>query len=750
MTVVVGTGCHLPDLAAVAGEAGNRPAVEEIVVTARKRIEMLSTVPQSIAVLTERDLTARQITTSPELAAAVPGLMWQSILGYATPNIFLRGIGNTTFNANQASPVGIHRDGVYQGSSVTYGFGLFDLDRVEILKGPQGTLFGRNTTGGVINFVTRKPNLAEGVNGEASVTYGRYNETGVEGAAGVPLGPKAAIRIAGQSLYRDGYVTNRNPASGIGHEGKIDMWSARGQMRLETGALDILIGGHGGKNHSDVTPGKQLGVICPPNVSVPRLGLCTDFLGFQESTNLRENFTNTRSYDNVDTWGANGTMTWTSDSFSIVSQTAFDGNRRRLENDSDSGPYTEATTNAITRYHQISEEVRALSAGNGPLTWIVGANYYTDDLVAFTDFNLYALGPGSLSSFFPVPEGVAQFLHQETKSYATFGEFSYVVAPRLTVTAGVRWTHDRRTADTHAFLFDASGLATGFVDEATANARLLAPTIPAMTISRSWSRWSGRGIVSYELTPHILAYAQVAHGFKGGDFNGGAVFAPAEANIVDPEYLTSYELGFKGVTEDRRLSFDVAVFYYDFSKQQVSILVPGSHATLQQLSNAAKTEAKSIEAEGTLRPFDSLLLQAKVSVLDSKFRRFQRDADDPTTNLAGNRTAFSPKFSFAGLARYTVPVANRYALSLQVDTSYKGAHYFSVDNSPALKESGYWLMNSSIEFSEAHGRFSITAWMKNVTGTAYFATGIANSGLGFLELIPGLPRTFGVTVSARY
>ncbi len=740
-------------LVATCGFADARAAgsgVDEIVVTARKRTEALEAVPGSITVLTTDDLTSRQIKTSPEIAAAIPGLMWESILGYATPNIFLRGIGNATFNANQAGPVGIHRDGVYQGSSVTYGFGIFDLDRVEVLKGPQGTLFGRNTTGGVINFITRKPDVTDGFNAQGSATYGRFNETGLEGAVGASLGDTAAVRFAGQGLARDGYVRNKNPASGIGREGKIDMWSARGQFRLQAGVVDVLLGIHGAENRSDVTPGKQLGVVCPPAVRVPTLGACTDFLGFRESTDLRVNSTNIRSVDSVDSWGADGTLTWAGDGFSLTSQTAFDSNHRRLANDSDSGPYTEATTNAVSRYHQLSQEVRAVSAGHEPLSWIAGANYYSDDLVAFTAFNLNALGPAALSQFFPVPEGAGQVLHQRTESYAAFGEANYTVLPRLTLTAGVRWTHDRRTADINAFLFNATNLASTFVDRALAATRLLAPTIPAMQTERAWSQWSGRGVVSYELQANMLVYGEVARGFKGGDFNGGALFAPTEANITDPEYVTSYEVGVKGATADRRLGFDAAAFVYDFSNQQVSILVPGSHATLQQLANAGKTGVKGVEAGITLQPVEPLRIEAKASFVDARFVRFQRDAGDPTTNLAGNRPAFSPTFSFAGSARYTAPMTEDLALWAQVDASYKGARFFSVDNNPALRQAGTWLVDSSLTLGRRDGRYRLTAWIKTFGDVGYFGTGLANSGLGFLELIPGPPRTFGLTLSARY
>lgn len=729
--------------------AQDAQGIDEIVVTARKRTEVLRSVPAAITVVSADDIAANELTTSPEIAALVPGLVWQSILGYSTPNIFLRGIGNATFNANQASPVGIHRDGVYQGSSVTYGFGLYDLERIEVLKGPQGTLFGRNTTGGVINFVTRKPDAADGVNGTASATYGRFNQTDFEGAFGAPLGERVAVRIAGQKLYRDGYVMNRNAASGIVREGTRDMWSARGQLAAEADAVELLLDLHGGHNQSDVTPGKQLGIVCPAGVTVPRLGQCTDFLGFRDTTDLRENFTNIRSIDDVETWGASGTATWKASTLTIVSQTAFDTNRRRFMNDSDSGPYTEATTNAHARYRQFSQEVRVLSEDTGPLNWIAGANYYTDDLKAFTAFNLMHLGPGALSQFFPVPEGAAAYLHQKTKSYAGFGEANYEVAPRLTLTAGVRWTHDKREANTDAHIFNATGFETTFIDETLSRARLLVPTIPAMTVTRAWSRWSGRGVASYEVSENLLGYVQVAHGFKGGDFNGGALFGPAEANIVNPEYVLSTEAGLKGVAANGLVSFDLAAFRYGFSDQQVSVLVPASRATLQQLSNAAKTRVTGLDAEVQVHPTEALVFEARANLLDAQFTRFVFDSENPASNLAGKRPAFSPKVSFYGAARYTVPVRTG-EVALQVDTSHKSAHFFTVNNIPALQQPGLWLFNASTRYAAADDHYSVAVWVKNIFDTDYFATGLANSALGFMELIPGPPRSFGVTLSAGF
>lgn len=726
-----------------------QPVLDEIVVTARKRTETLADVPQAVSVFTAEDVERFGYTTSADIIRQTPNLMWHSIIGFATPNIFLRGIGSTTFNGNQANPVGLHIDGVYQGATITYGFGLLDLERIEVLKGPQGTLFGRNTTAGVINFIPRKPDPAEGANAELRATYGRFNEANVEAAGGFALSDDAAVRVAAVTLNRDGHVKNLNPTSGIENQGGIDIWSARGQVRYMPGAFDILLNVHGGRNRSDIIPGKQVGVNCPPGISPPQLGVCADFFGFRDSTDYRESFTNFRSYDYVDTWGGGGTVTWHGGAFDVVAQTAYEANDRLLHNDTDAGSALAIKADNISNFHQFSQEIRALSTGDAPLAWIVGANYYVDDLASFQTFTANAYGPGGISRVFPVQEGVASTMHQETESYAVFGEATYAITPRLKFTGGLRWTYDQRHAERRAFLYNATGYAIAIVDEATAFSRFLVDTIPRVIVEREWREWTGRANLAFDITDTVMVYANYAHGFKGGDFNGGALFAPAEANIVDPEFVDSYEIGLKGATPDRRLAFETALFYYDFKNQQVSQLIPGSTITLQSLTNAAKTRVYGAEADVTARPTDGLMLQAKVGLLDAKFEEFLLNPANPASSLAGNRTASSPKVTLASVARYDIPVG-AYVLGVQADGSYTGAHFFTADNNPALYEDGYWLANTSVGLRDALGRYSATVWAKNLFDKKYLLSGLANASLGFMELFPGLPRTYGLTVAARF
>jgi iron complex outermembrane receptor protein len=732
----------------VASGAGAAGDLESIEVTARKRVERLADIPQAVTVISAADIAARDLATSADLVHAVPNLTWQSILGLATPQIFLRGIGNATFNANQASPVGIYADGIYQGANVTYGFALLDLDRVEILKGPQGTLFGRNTSAGVVNFVSRRPDVAAGSNGFVRAGYGRFGQADVEAAAGFALGDHTAVRVAAVSLSRDGYAINRNPAASAPPAGRRDLWSARGQVRLQDlGSFDLLLAVHGGENHSDVPAGKQIGVLCPPGITAGQVGQCTDFFGFRDTTNRREHFANVPSRDRVDTWGASATATWHLDGFDLVSQTGFEGNRRKLLNDSDAGPVSEVKTSVVSRFHQIGEELRAVSQATAPFGWLVGANFYSDRLTAAQNFTLNAFGPGVLTRFFPVEEGIASSLAQTSRSAAVFGELNYAITDRLGATLGARWTWDRRGADTDAFIFNATGLGLVFVDPGTARGRKLVPTIPPLSLVRDWSKASGRAALSYRLDAETLAYVQVSHGFKGGDFNGGALFASAEATIADPEFVTMVEAGVKGSAFDRRLSYAAAAFHTDFTDQQVSVMVPGSNATLQSLANAAKTRVNGVELELTARPTPRLLLQANAGWQDAKFVRFRLDASNPRTNYDGNRTASSPKETLSLLARYEIPVG-AHALALQADGSYTGAQFFTVDNTPSLRQGGYWLANASVGF--ALDRVTLAAWIKNIGDRGYYVSGLGNAGLGFLELIPGLPRTYGVTASARF
>lgn len=330
-----------------------------------------------------------------------------------------------------------------------------------------------------------------------------------------------------------------------------------------------------------------------------------------------------------------------------------------------------------------------------------------------------------------------------------FGEGTYAITPRLAFTGGLRWTYDRRTADRRAFFFNATGYAINFVDEATALSRLLVDTIPRNMPMRSWREWTGRANLAYDLTDTIMVYANYAHGFKGGDFNGGALFSPAEATITNPEFVDSYELGLKGATPDHRLAFEGAVFYYDFKDQQVSQLVPRSLVALQSLTNAAKTRVYGAELEISAMPTDALFVRAKAGLLDAKFSEFLFDPSNPASSLAGNRTASSPKLTLAGLARYDIPF-DVYTLSLQADGSYTGGHYFTPDNNPVIYENGYWLANTSIGLHARDERYTVNLWVKNLFDEAYLASGLANASLGFNVAFPGLPRTFGVTATGRF
>lgn len=726
-------------------------AIENITVTARKRTESLQDVPLSLSVLSHEDLRRRGVTLSGELANLIPNLEWQSIIGQATPQVFLRGIGNNTFNANQANPIAVYTDSVYQGSTLNYGFQLFDVERVEVLKGPQGTLYGRNTTGGLFNVITRSPDFGSRPNGYGIASYGNYDAVRLEAASGFELSSNVAIRLSAVTEQRDGYVENVNPQSGIEESGELDFWALRGQVRVRPAdSLEIRLAVQGGDNESDIIPWKQIGVVCPPQVAVPALGEgCTDFFGFSDSADLSVHSTSKRAFDHISSLGGRLQIDQAFDTWTLSARTGVETYDRQLVNDADASPAQALHNDAEAEYWQISQEISAASAGTGSFDWIVGAFAFFDGFESFQAFPLNDFGPGFLTQVSPFEEGVASSLDQETSSYALFGEFEFPVTDRLSVSVGARWTRDQRRATTEAFIFAANGLRGTFIDQPTGLSAAIFQTIPQLSVKQTWSEWSGRIALDYRLDDSTLLFLSAARGFKGGDFNAGALFSPVEANLVDPEFVYSLEAGVKGTWADGRVSGSASIFGYDFKDQQVQVLVPGSNATLQNLANAANTDVIGAELDVTLRPTERLMLSIGIGVLDSEFGSFILDAGNPAANFDGNRTPFSPKFSAVGLFRYEVPVQFGVA-AVQAGWSYRSSRFFTVDNNPSLREDGTWLADLRLSLSAPDERWSVAVWSENLFDEDYVANGISNAAFGFLNVMPALPRTYGVTVSTSF
>jgi iron complex outermembrane receptor protein len=736
--------------------ASSGEELPEIVVTATKRSESLQSVPISVTAFSSEKINQLGIKDSQDIAAYTPSLQWTSGTGYSRPSIYLRGLGNNSFHVNANGAVGIYTDGVYLGSVIVQPFQLFDLERVEVLRGPQGTLYGRNTTAGLVNFITAKPKIGGASNGFMELTGGSYGSFTGEGAIGLSLGDKAAIRIAAQYDRTDGFFKEQLP--NVGDLGAKESFATRTSLIVEpTDDLSVLATFRYGKANGTYFPYKQVGLVysaanpfaaaCP--TANPALGQCTDAFGFADTTDPYQSYAQFTGREDTRAIGGQVEINWTKGAYKLTSLTAYDDAKLDFFGDEDSSPTAQLHDGAIGHSRFWSTELRLTSDYSGPFNFILGGNYYHEKVDSTEYFTLTDFGPGVLTgtTLFGVPEGAGQFLTQRTATYALFGNANYKLTKALTLRVGLRWTRDKRDANIEALIYDSSGAAVTELNQAKISARRLVTTIAPLSRSGAWSNLSGNVSLDYKITPDVLLYASFARGFKGGEFNGGALFSALEATLTNPEKVDDFEAGIKSSWFNGRLRVNVGGFLMKLRDQQVFILAAGASVPIQSLSNAGRSTLKGFEFEIDAKPLRGLSLNVNGGYIDAKFNDFLRDPFDPTSNLAGNRLAFAPRWTVNGFARYDLPIDDL-PLFVQADVGHVDSRFYNVLNAPFQKLNGYTVvgMRAGVQFRN----WSLEGWVKNVGGERYYTTGSDVSSFGFYDLKPGAPRTFGATARISF
>jgi iron complex outermembrane receptor protein len=741
-------------LASAAGAQQSTPSREagsdqlsEIIVTATRRDEAAQTVPMSITAVSAEDLANIGVTQTRDLVELAPNLSEQGSFGRTDPSFFIRGVGSTQFNPNSNSKVGVYLDDVYLNSPAVQGSQLFDVDHIEIARGPQGTLFGQNTTGGMVRAITNKPTIGGGFSADTSVTAGSYNELDSQVAAGFDTGATSAARLAFIDENRDG--TQYNTFLG-GRDGRTDALAWRAQWLWEpTSDVDLLVSAHGSRDRSDLAPYKQLGLINPATggpCPAPALGSgCTDILGYADTANYHQGeWDIPRQNDWVDSFGSSVTLNWKLPAFTLTSVAAYEQNTSRILEDTSASPNDFMTGSYYGHPRQFSEEVR-LTSPKQQLQWIAGLYYFHEDLDSSVSFALPGLGPSPFTGTSGDIEGVGQVSSMTTNSYAGFGNLDFAATSRLKLTLGLRFTHETKNVQYDAFIDNVSNFAPlAFAGNAEIINDALAQTID-FSADKAWDNVSGRAAASYTITEGVMAYASVARGFNSGNYNGGAFLLQSEATLVNPETLTSYELGVK--TEfGKNFRFNIDGFYYDFKNQQVFIFEAGPGGTpFQQLSNAAASSLAGAEAELAWKPITGLFAQIGAGYTYSRFDSFDSGAGG---NFTGNTLPSAPKTNLNGLIRYELPVSAG-IFAVQVDGKYQSKQFFSVDNDPLLVQGGYTILDARISYSTLKDRLIVSGWGRNIGNKNYLASAYDLSPYGFDQYVVGDPRTFGVTVRYR-
>lgn len=705
-----------------------------IVVTAQRREQNLLEVPLSISAIGGDTLESRGVTNSADLAAVVPNLQVSSPYGKTQPNFALRGISVANeYNSNQASPIGVYINDVYIANRTAHGMGLFDLERVEVLRGPQGTLFGRNTTGGAINFITKAPSLS-GAEGFAEFGYANFNTySGQFALEGTLVEDELGVRIAGNIVQGDGQFSNLAPGS----QDANSQDTLQGRLTIKAnpnqGPVEFTIRAYGGRNRGSQAPVFGLGAA--------RTGL--DFYEINENR-LGDN--------NTEAYGLSATVSWDiSPDLTFTSITSWDGGAQDLQQAADGSPLDILDINWTSSYEQWSEEAR-FNYEAGPVNLVAGFFYGRDKVVTDNTFRIgSALGPGVDGGFF-------QHYEQTRKSTAVFAQADYDLSDQLTLTLGARYTWDDASyRDGYAYLF---GLFGGYGGDLTP----LATTVPCATppgtcaygpnaryeIDGSNKALTGRVALAYEFDGGALVYASYNRGYRSGAFNGGGYTSSVGITYIDPEKVDAYEIGAKNQFAWGNLS--ASAFYYDYANQQVQDTRPGP---VSFLVNAPSAVVYGAEVEAFIDFSDFLKANLAAGYLNSEYKELTLQ----DTVLDGNRLPFAPEFTAQASLDFIPIDTGSTKLTISPSVAFFSQQWFSpfndVDASAAqmnaeLQQDDYALvnLNASLEL----GQFTVSAFANNLFEKQYLSYGLDLRGAGFPFnfLIPGAPRTYGASVRVNF
>jgi iron complex outermembrane receptor protein len=701
---------------------GHTGMLEEIVVTARKRTEDLQEVPVSITAFSESSLERIGATGLQDIFFRTPNL-YEAYLGEAkgSPPV-IRGVQGT--NTAGADPsVGFVVDDVYYGNNTAAVFDLFDLQSLEILRGPQGTLFGRNTTGGVVNIRTSDP--SEQLEGALGVTYGNYDYVRVQGLVSGPLiEGKLSGKLTGVFNDRDGFIENDYPG---GEDLRTEHnWFVRGgllltprdstrlELRFDYRDLDQRGGGYKGDGDnlffSGVIPG-------------------TEDLEFHFNDPFDYSVTWDQSgKETLEAWGASLTWVETLASAEFRSISAYRTHDYYSLFDTDFSPNQWINDGSPEEFEQVSQEFRLSSTTEGRLNWILGLYYYRGDSLDqnFITFQQDILG------LLGAPPGTPDLTSQANgrqiaDSYAAYGHVDWPVGEKFEIALGLRVTHDRKEID--YVQEDPSGFfGGGFTVEDEDN----------------WTEPTGDVTFSYKWTPDSMTYVSVARGYKAGGFNDG--IGQADNPPFAPEFVTNYELGWKSTWLDDRLRFNAAAYYLDWKDVQVAGFDTSDPNNIRRVTgNFGKAHSYGAEFELTAVPVEALEVGLNGGLLRGNFE------EDEERGVAGTDSLTGPEYSLSAFGLYTHTLDDLGRLEVYADWQRQGPNDM-VKGEPAPgqivgpHQDAFDVFNARLAFRTLDDRWTLALWGKNlgdeVYRSKYFQIGSPLLPPGALVLSE--PRTYGI------
>lgn len=791
-------------LAAVIGTPTMAMQLEEVVVTAQKREQSSNDIGIAISTFTGDQIRDLGVLSAEDIAMYTPGVTVNETAATGVPLYTIRGVGFQDYSTAASSTVGIYFDEVAMPYTVMTRGLLFDTERVEILKGPQGDLYGRNTTAGQINFISRGATEEFGAGFTASV--GNYEAIDVEGyvTGGITDGVRG--RLAFRTVHSgEGWQKSTTRDDELG---KDDVTALRGTLEFDLGddATLKLIGTYVDDQSDNKAnapyDGTSIG-IAP--FQAPYLALADYILPSganfgqtppwysvddNESADWTNSYTspitgntfNIRPRRDNQFYGLNARLDWNIGDMTLTSITGYSKFEREEANDWDGGFYNDSSNINTTDLDVFSQEFR-LTGTTDKLYWVAGAYYSIDEMDEYYHYfmseSVYGFGGAAFGvapfSFFPILELDTKY-NQETESMAVFGHIEYKLTDKLNFVLGARWTDEERDWTGCTFVAEDGSLGNflngifgatlqpgdcGTIDDLASSPTNIGAVIGTPDVNLAFQpytdtvqtdRLAGKIGLDYMPNENTLVYVSVSNAFKSGGFNGANSNATSQLVPYQEEVLTAYEIGTKATLLDGTMQLNAAIFRYDYSDKQEQDIAVTFVGNISGLTNVDESEINGAELEITWQPIQSLTLSGNVAYLDSEVKEWQ--AVDPDTSswpgnvnfydASGQDLAMTPQWSYTAFARYEFALSDALTADISADLSFTDETTGGPRPQDATDD--YTIYNARFGIGSNSGDWRAMLWVRNLTDEDYFPSAYTGGNGPYVRSY-GMPRTYGVSFS---
>ncbi|MBQ0759982.1 MAG: TonB-dependent receptor [Zhongshania sp.] len=791
-----------------AAHAAAAPALEEVLVTAQKRSESAQDIPIAVTGVTADMLDKLGFENANDVSAQVPNMQVSGPYGDVQPIFSIRGVSMSDYSSNQASPIGVYVDEAYLGPVYSHGANFFDIERLEVLRGPQGTLYGKNTTGGAINIITRTPNFDGENSSYVKGGFGSYNATSLEaGTEGELIPGVLAARIAGSLKRDDGYV---EVVGQDANAAQTDFQGARLSLNwIINDKLDAVLKITTSGNDSLSTPPRN-----EARTDLRGTGLEGDSNGYIDYTGYSRGSRNLDFHETesnaigaliTNTDLAVLTMNYNADNYTLTSVSSYmDADYYQMA-DTDGSPNGLLEIKWSSDSVSFSQDLRFTSNFDGMFNIIAGAYYGSEDLYMQNIYDIFdqipdvrvgVAKPDNIPIFpYLIDFGmIDQRLETKKTSAAIYTQMRFDFSANFGIDVGLRYTRDESklsylnisrlsnsglplgsyvpgntTGVDNAWItlpltvFDLQNLIsdpTALLNYANAGYTHGAYTLDsAPELSAPEQEFTGKIGLDYRFNDDFMVYGSVSRGYRAGSYNGGVYYQPRplETAYASPEFINAYEVGFKADMAEGSVRLNAAAFLYDYTNQQFINVVGISNF----LENAGGSQIMGAEAELWARLTERLTLQAAVGILETEYTDLSLANTETIANqddrvdLSGNELISAPKLNVSFSADYDLIVTEYGYLSVNANANFQDDQWFSAYNDQYgygnIRQDAYWLYNGRLSWYANDGSYSISIWGKNLLEEEYDSYAInLQAGFGFDQYLAGQPRTYGAEIQFKF